>query len=179
MTQDRTMIDRLEEQTGRTLAQWKKVLAAAGLEKHGQMVSLLKNEHGVTHGYANLIVHEFRAGGTEADDDPVAVQYAGKESLRPVYDRILEAVEAFGNDVEVAPKKSYVSLRRSKQFALVQPSTKTRVDLGLKLSDAEPAGRLEAAGSWNAMVTHRVRLTRPAEVDETVVGWLRAAYDQA
>ncbi|MEQ9401111.1 MAG: DUF4287 domain-containing protein [Longimicrobiales bacterium] len=138
MAQDQTMIDRLEEQTGRTLPQWKKILAAAGLEKHGQMVSLLKKEHGVTHGYANLIVHEFRAAGAEADDDPVTSQYEGKESLRPIYDRILEAVEGFGSDVEV-----------------------------------------EAAGSWNAMVSHRVRLTQPAEVDETVVGWLRAAYDEA
>ena len=82
-----------------------------------------------------------------------------------------------GDDVELAPKKAYVSLRRSKQFAIVQPSTKTRLDLGLNLGAMPPAGRLEAAGSFNAMVTHRVRLQGADEIDEAVIGWLRAAYE--
>ena len=51
-----------------------------------------------------------------------------------------------GKDVEVAPKKAYVSLRRNKQFALIQPSTRTRVDLGLNLKGVEPEGRLEGRG---------------------------------
>ena len=75
--------------------------------------------------------------------------------------------------------KSYVSLRRSKQFALVQPSTRTRVDLGINLKGDDPAGRLEASGSFNAMVSHRVRLTEADEVDAEVTGWLREAYDRA
>lgn len=88
-------------------------------------------------------------------------------------------MRGFGSDVEFAPKKAYVSLRRSKQFALVQPSTKTRVDVGLKLRDAAPEGRLEASGSFNAMVSHRVRVESPAEVDAELIGWLRKAYDEA
>jgi hypothetical protein len=89
------------------------------------------------------------------------------------------AVGGFGSDVEIAPKKAYVSLRRSKQFGLVQPSTKTRVDIGLVLRDTEPAGRLEASGSFNAMVTHRVRVEDKASVDDELIAWLRKAYDAA
>ena len=85
----------------------------------------------------------------------------------------------FGNDIEIAPKKAYVSLRRNKQFALIQPSTKTRVDIGINLKGREPAGRLEASGSFNAMVSHRVRVAGVDEVDEELLGWLRAAYDAA
>ena len=92
----------------------------------------------------------------------------------------LEAVEgAFGGDVEVSPKKTYVSLRRSKQFALVQPTTKTRVDVGLCLKGEATGPRLEAAGSFNSMVSHRVRLEKPADVDAELVGWLRQAYERA
>ena len=72
-----------------------------------------------------------------------------------------------------------MSLRRKKQFAIAQPSTKDRFDLGLNLKGVAPAGRLEASGSFNAMVTHRVRLASPAEVDAEVLAWLRAAYDGA
>ena len=67
-------------------------------------------------------------------------------------------MQGFGGDVELAPKKGYVSLRRKKQFALLMPSTKDRFDIGLALKGEEPAGMLELAGSWNAMVSHRVRI---------------------
>lgn len=186
--QARTMIANLKNKTGRTIEQWMAVLEGREGEKHGQIVKHLKGDHGVTHGFANLIAHAFRDGGVEpaaagGGDVPtvdlVEAQYAGKESLRPIYDAILAHVEAFGDDLEVAPKKSYVSLRRSRQFALVQPSTKTRVDLGLRLDGVEPEGRLEVAGSWNSMVSHRVRLTDPDQVDADVRRWLEAAYRDA
>jgi hypothetical protein len=88
-------------------------------------------------------------------------------------------VRKFGADVELDPKKAYVSVRRNKQFALVQPSTKTRVDVGIQLKGAPPAGRLEASGSWNAMVSHRVRVESVAEVDAELIGWLKEAYAKA
>ena len=97
--------------------------------------------------------------------------------MRPIYDAVLAAVKKFGRDVEVSPKKAYVSLRRGKQFAIVQPSTATRVDVGIHLKGTEPAGRLEASGSFNAMVSHRVRISKTAEVDKELVGWLKRAYD--
>jgi predicted transport protein len=106
--------------------------------------------------------------------------FAGdKATLRPIFDALLGAVLGFGDDVERAPKKGYVSLRRKTQFATLHPSTKVRFDVGLKLKGVPPKGRLEAAGSWNGMVTHRVRLESPAAVDEELVGWLRQAYDRA
>ncbi len=49
----------------------------------------------------------------------------------------------------------------------------------LALKGEAPAGRLEASGSWNAMVSHRVRLGKVDEVDAELIGWLRAAYDRA
>lgn len=106
--------------------------------------------------------------------------FAGpKAAIRPVYDKVMSLVAKLGDDVEVAPKKGYVSLRRKKQFGLVQPSTKDRVDVGINLKGDAPAGRLEASGSWNAMVSHRVRIGSVAEVDAELEGWLRDAYGRA
>ncbi len=92
---------------------------------------------------------------------------------------MIASARSLGPDVEVAPKKLNVSLRRRRQFALVQPSTRTRLDLGLNLPGVAPAGRLEASGSFNAMVSHRVKLAGPDDLDGEVLGWLRAAYDAA
>ena len=179
-----TMIANLKEKTGKTLPQWLKITKASKLSKHGEIVKMLKAGHDVTHGFANLIAHETLNAGASAsgggDDDLVAQQYAGeKAALRPIYDAVVSAVTKFGKDVEVAPKKAYVSLRRNKQFALVQPSTKTRVDVGINLKGVEPTKRLEKSGSFNAMVSHRVRVSDKKEVDKELIGWLKKAYENA
>ncbi len=178
------MIANMKEKTGKTLAQWTALAKKSGEEKHGGLVKHLKTKHDLGHGYANLVAHKLlksdagskSAGGT----DLVAAQYAGpKADLKPVYDALIKAISAFGKDVEVSPKKTYVSLRRNKQFALIQPSTKTRVDLGVNLKDTPPKGRLEKSGSFNAMVSHRVRLEKPGDVDRDVKAWLKKAYQQS
>lgn len=158
------------------------MVKAEALEKHGQIVKFLKSDHGFTHGYANFVAHKtLKSSSLDADDDDmVAAQYAGpKTELRPIYERLVSLVQDFGEGAELAPKKSYVSLRHNKQFGLIQPSTKTRVDLGLVLKGKEPSGRLEPAGSFNSMVTHRVRLEDVNQVDAEVAAWLKEAFDAA
>ena len=176
-----TMIANLEAKTGKPLAAWVKLVQAAKPDKHGAMVAFLKSKHGLGHGYANLVAHSVLGGGAPSrGDDPVGEQYAGpKAALRPIYDAILAAVQKFGKDIEVSPKKAYVSLRRAKQFGIVQPSTPSRVDVGLNLKGVAPAGRLEVAGSFNAMVSHRVRLDSIKQIDKELIGWFKRAYDQA
>ncbi len=177
------MVENLKEKTGKSLDDWLKVARSCGHTKHGEIVKHLKEEHGLTHGYANLIVHKALASdaGSAADEaDLVEAQYVGaKAALRPIYEALLTLVRKFGKDVEVAPKKAYVSLRRNKQFAIFQPSTATRLDVGINLKGAPTTARLEASGSFNSMVSHRVRVASLQEVDAELAGWLRQAYDAA
>ena len=179
-----SMIAGLAEKTGRSLPEWTKAVRKTGALKHGEIVSWLKGQ-GVGHGYATLIAHKTLgtdavSRAAEGGEDLVAAQYAGKKAaLRPIYDQLIAKVGAFGADVEISPKNAYVSLRRSKQFALIQPSTATRVDVGLNMKGAPARGRLEASGSFNSMCTHRVRVEAAAQVDAELVGWLKQAYDSA
>lgn len=176
------MIEGLREKTGRSLDEWRALLAREPARKHGEIVAWLKSTHGVTHGFANLIAHKHLASDAGSADagDLLAAQYAGaKAALRPIYETLVAKLAAFGEDVELVPKKGYVSVRRKKQFALLQPSTATRFDVGIQLKGASPAGRLETSGSWNAMVSHRVRIEAVREVDAELLGWLRTAYDSA
>jgi predicted transport protein len=178
-----TMVRNLEEKTGKTMAQWVGLVRALGPLKHGEIVRCLKETHELGHGYANLVAHT--AAGLVGDEaraeaDLVSAQYAGdKAALRPMYDQLIAAASAMGTDVEVSPKKTYVSLRRSKQFALIQPTTRTRIDVGLNLKGVAPDGRLEASGSFNAMCTHRVRVESAQQIDKALIGWLKDAYNKA
>lgn len=176
------MIDNMLEKTGKPLNDWFTVLAASGLEKHGDMVKLLKGAHQVTHGFANTIVTLYRqqaAGGPSAEDDLVAAQYASRLLLRPIYEAVVTAAAQFGDDVAIAPKKTYVSLRRSRQFAIVKPSTKSRVDVGLNLKGVGENGRLSNDTAFGGMCSHCVAVTTVAEIDDELVGWLRQAYEMA
>ena len=175
-----TMLENLPDKTGKSLVEWHKILKKSSLEKRGQRVNLLKKDHGVTHGFANLIVIKFRESATQTGADVIAQQYsAGKADLRLTYDALVRAVKQFGKDVELVPKKAYVSLRREKQFGLIQPSTKTRVDVGLNLPGTKATKRLEKSGSFNAMVSHRVRLSNVQDVDDQLIEWLKMAYQNA
>jgi hypothetical protein len=176
------MIANMKEKTGKPIEDWLKIVGTAKLAKHGEIVKFLKSEHGVTHGYANMIAHQaLQQDAPDTGGDALVVaQYAGdRAGLKPIYEKLIAAAQKFGNDVEISPKKTYVSLRRSKQFGLIQPSTKTRLDVGINLKGEPPTGRLEASGSFNAMVSHRVRVAAESDVDGELVGWLKRAYDSA
>ena len=171
-----TMLANLPDKTGRPLEEWVGIVTAEGLEKHGQIVKFLKSEHGVTHGFASLIANR-ALHADEAEEDFVAAQYSGaKAGLKPIHDALVDYAKSLGGDVEIAPKKTSVSLRRKKQFALITPATRTRVDLGLALKGDEPAGRLE---TYNAMCSHRVRMESVDDIDDEVRGWMAEAYRRA
>ncbi len=171
-----TMIDNLPEKTGKSLSEWQTVVAASGAVKHGEIMKLLKGEHGVTHGFANLIAQKCIGNMDVSSEDLVANQYKGKEALKPIHDAIVAHVKTFGAELEIAPKKTSVSLRRKKQFALIQPSTKTRIDLGLNLKGEPAQGRLE---TMSGMCTHKIKLTDVETFDDEVRVWLKDAFDRA
>lgn len=173
-----TMIDNMPEKTGRSLSEWKSLLKKKSFSKHSEAVNFLKNEHQVTHGFANTIVTLSKEENS-TDDELVQNQYQGKEMLIPIYEKLLSTVKNFGKDVIITPKKASVSIIRKKQFALIQPASKTRIDLGLKIIDKALTDRLENSGPFGAMCTHRVKLTAVDQIDEELVIWLKEAYEKA
>lgn len=177
-----TMVDNLTKNTGKTLEQWIAMVQKKNFTKHGEAMKFLKEEHALTHGFANLIALKAKgsdAGSAENPDDLITKQYNGKEHFKPLYDKLLTEIQKFGKDIEVAPKNAYVSLRRKKQFVILQPATKTRFEIGINLKGQAPKGRLEAITQANAMCSHRINITDPKDLDRETVGWIKAAYDNA
>jgi hypothetical protein len=112
---------------------------------------------------------------TDAELDRI---YAGpKASLRPIHEHVMAAIAEFG-PFEIAPKKTYLSLRRKKQFATVGPATNTRVEVGLNMKGVPGTSRLEALPP-GGMCQYRVKLTAPTDVDAELVSWIRRAYDES
>ncbi len=166
----------VQERTGRPISEWLELVPAGTFTRQSEF---LVAEHGLSPSDARAVLHLGAYLSRPPDDELVAAQYAGaKEALRPIYEALRSAITALGDDIAVSPRKTYVSFDRARQFALVQASTRTRVDLGVRLDDATATGRLAAAGSFGSgNITHRVGLSAAEEVDAEVRAWLRAAYD--
>lgn len=176
-----TMIENLYKNTGKTLEQWIDIVKKLNFEKHGEIIKYLKEEYEFTHGFANLVAH--KANESDADsaanqDDLITKQYKGKEHFKPVYDKLIAEIRTFGNDIVIAPKNAYVSLRRKKQFAILNPATKTRFEIGINLKGQESQGKL-AAEKPNAMCSHKMNLADIKDLDQEVIGWIKTAYENA
>lgn len=172
----------LLEKTGKPLDHWVKIVKKTKLEKHGEMIKFLKTEHGFTHGFANFVAHAARKSAAvfQEDDDLLTTQYSkGKEHFLPIYEKLVKEIKKFGKDIEFIPKKANVSVKRKYQFVLIQPSTKTRMDIGLKLKGKDTGERLEGSGPFGAMCTHRVQVTDIKDIDKKLLGWIKEAYEKA
>ena len=177
----RSQLRNIEATYGRTIDDWIELIRASGLRRHGEIVAMLKADYGLSHGAANRValVALDALNPKAASDDPQGELYAnGKEGLLPIHARLMAIIEGLGPDIEVAPKKGYLSLRRRKQFAMIKPAAR-HVDLGLILPGVPVTRRLESAATFNALFTHRVRVGSIDEVDDELVGWLGDAYNLA
>ncbi len=179
-----TQLANIEKRSGKSLAELAAIVRASGLSKHGEIRDMLKREVGLGHGDANTLTHHVlkandpAAGANLSDDDVAAGLYVGaKAALRPIHDKLMAEINKFG-EFEIAPKKTYVSLRRKKQFAMIGPATATQVEVGLNVKDLTPTERLIELPP-KGMCNYKVRLSVVAEVDAALLQWLKQAFDSA
>ena len=185
-----TQLKNVQAKTGQTIGQLHAAVAATGLAKHGERRSWLMAQFELGYGDANMVANFIgkplpdlgtgapAAPPAGAEGDPLDAIYAGaKAPLRPLHDAVMAAVQALG-DFEAAPKKSYVSLRRKKQFAMVGPATKDALEIGLNAKDLPPHQRLKLQPP-GSMCQATTRISSVAEIDTALKGWLKRAYDAA
>lgn len=181
-----TQLTNIQAKTGQTLDQLRIVLQQSGLTKHGEIRAMFQRDLGLGYGDANMLTRALLAmdaeGTTDAEaaapDNPANSLYTGaKAALRPIHDRLMAEIEQLGV-FEIAPKKSYLSLRRKKQFAMVGPATNTRVEVGLNMKGVAATARLIEMPS-GGMCQYKVNLTNAADVDAELLAWIKRAYESA
>ncbi len=178
-------LDNIKAKTGKTPKDFQALAKKKGLTQHGELMTWLKTEFGLGHGHANAITHIIKGQigpeKTASGDDPVAAHFSGGKAVwRKPYEALAVKLGKFGKDVEIAPNRTYINLVRGiKKFGIIQVSAVDRLDIGIKLKGVAPTERFEASGSWNAMVTHRVRITDAKQIDKDVLAWLKRAYEAA
>ncbi len=180
-----TQLRNIQGKTGKTIAELHAAVAASGLAKVGERRSWLMENFRLGYGDANAVALCFgkavpALGGAPAaaEGDPLDTLYTGaKAGLRPLHEAVMQVIEGFGA-FEQAPKKSYVSLRRKKQFAMLGPATKDSVEIGFNAKDLPAHTRLKLQPP-GGMCQATTRISSLADVDKQLAGWLRQAFDAA
>lgn len=169
----------LKERTGEDMTTWNERIQNEQLTDEQHLRDWLAQQ-GVN-GYAQSLLVMERFGYPDfflaSGDELINGQYADRPQLRPIFDAIIEVVVGLG-EVIIQARKTYVSLVTPRRtFARVQPTTKKRVDLGLRLEDQKPGGRLLPSKLHETMRL-QISLGSADEVDSEVLEWLQRAYDQ-
>lgn len=178
-----TQMANIVKRTGKSLPELTAIVKGSGLSRHGELVGMLKSTLGMGHGDANTLVHVVRGADEqrappESPDQVLDGLYTGaKAALRPIHDKLLAAVRDFGA-FEQAPKKTYVSYRRKRQFAMIGPATNTRVEVGLNAKGLAANDRLQEMPAGR-MCNYTVKLTNADEVDAELIAWIKAAFEAA
>lgn len=170
----------LERQTGDGVDEWNKKIAAAAPAEEPALREWLNERH-VT-GYPQMLLVWETFGYPDfllaSADTLVEAQFADRPGLRPILDAVIAAASDLG-EVTIQARRTYVSLLTPRRtFAIVQPTTRKRIDLGLRLGDVPADGRLvEAKNLGNDAITHRIGLEAVEDLDTRALDWLRRAYD--
>lgn len=181
-----TQLRNIESETGMGLPELRKVINESGLTKHSEIRDMLREKYELGYGDANSLVHFAKASDGQSAaqasgasiDDLVSELYSGKKSdLLPVHKEVMSRIGKFG-EFETVPKKGYFSLRRKKQFAMIGPGTKGRLEIGLNMKRVEGTSRLEALPP-GGMCQYRVFLSQVSNVDNELVEWIKFAYESA
>jgi hypothetical protein len=174
-----TVTANCEANTGRPLTQWVAAAKKACL-KDAKAARAWAKEQGLSTVYQTAVT-DLVFPEKEDDEALVEAQYAGaKAQLRPIYEAVVDAARALGDDVEVMPRKSQVTLSRKTSFAIVRSPARDRVEVLLKLHGERGTPRLVANAKAGASdPSHAVALRAIAEVDKEFVRWLRKAYERA
>ena len=175
--------DSMKERTGKTLEEWVEVVKVSGIDPLDQksVRNWLKSEHGILQNSQWAIADAAaRAAGwvRPSVEGYIDAQYQGEKAvLRPIFDALREIMEGLGEDVAVEGRGGYTPFVRKRQFAAVQASTKTRVDLGLRFKEA-PESALLSTSSLPGQSTNKVGLSSVEDITDELVGLIRLAYEQ-
>lgn len=179
-----TQLNNIQQKTGKTIGEIQNEIQSSGLQKHGELRKMLMERYNLGFGDATMLVHfaQQTDGQTAAEaaqatpEEILAGIYTGsKTGLLPLHVLVMAKIDQMGN-YTVAPKKGYLSLRRKRQFAMIGPGTKGRLEIGLNMKNMQGSHRLieQPAGG---MCQYKIFLTSVQDVDDELLGYIKSAFD--
>ncbi len=181
-----TQITNIQSKTGKSLEEIRAMIQSSGLSRHSELRQMFIDQFGLGFGDATMLVHfaldsdgqsAAQAAGATTEEILSGIYSGTKAPLRPLHEKVMEQIAKFG-EFTIAPKKNYLSLRRKRQFAMLGPGTKGRLEIGLNMKNIPSTDRL-LAEMPGGMCQYKVFLAAEQEIDDELINYLKTAYDTA
>ena len=178
-----TQLTNIQKKTGKTIDEIRIIILESGLQKHAELRQMFIDRFGLGYGDATMLVHfaqqsdgQTAAEAAEATPEEIldGIYTGTKASLRPLHDAVMKEISRLG-EFSIAPKKGYLSLRRKRQFAMIGPGSKNRLEVGLNMKGIPPTERLLELPA-GGMCQYKLFLSSESEIDEELRGYLKTAY---
>lgn len=178
-----TQLANIQSKTGKTLDQLRAIISESGMTKHAEIRQMLIYKFGLGFGDATQLVHfaqnsdgqsAAEAAGLSMEQILTEIYSDSKQSLKPFHEKLIAEMNKFG-EYTATPKKGYVSYRQKRQFAMIGPGTKGRLEIGLNMKDIEGTDRLLLQTN-NLMCQYKVFISNSDEIDAELLNWLHTAY---
>ena len=174
-----SIIGLLDRRTGHDLAWWNDQIAAVGPADEAALRAWLADRDVAGYPQMLLVMETFGYPGfmLASADELTEGQYADRPALRPILDAVLAAAASLG-EVDVQARKTYTTLLTPRRtFAAVRPTTRIRVDLGLRIDGLGPGGRLlDGSTTAGGGINLRIPLSSVDDLDDEAIGLLTTAY---
>lgn len=178
-----TQLKNIQDKTGKSMEELSTLIHASGLQKHGEIRQMLIDRFHLGFGDATMLVHfalqtdgQSAAEASQASMEEILSEiYSGpKVSLRPLHNLVMEKIHPLG-EFSIAPKKGYLSLRRKRQFAMIGPGSKGRLEIGLNMKGVPPSDRLQEQAP-GGMCQYKTYISSSSEVDDVLLGYIKVAF---
>ncbi len=174
-----SVLEGLERETGRNLAEWVTLARACPETAHRKRLAWMKARHGLGQNRASMVLNAaFPPDSGWSKPDELGDALWADPAARAIHEAVRRLALALP-DVVAGQRKGFTAYSRRLQFCALRP-VKQAVRLGLAIApDAD--GLLEAAKKegWSERLHSVAVLASPEYVNERVAGWLRAAWERS
>ena len=179
---EKEFIDNLKASTKKDLDGWLAEIRSLGITKRNDIINSLKTDYGFGHMNASLLTGIYFNGGKPvygSTDALLENQFAKAESMREIYDAVVDLVKQSFPGVTVLPKKTYVSILEKREFAAINIKPK-ELRIGFDLGDRAFDQRVTKSKLSGPMprISHMVVVTNKESLDEDMITLLRESHSR-
>lgn len=180
---EQEFIQTAKEKTGKTLEEWLPVVKKSGFAKQMEITNWLKAEHKLNHLQASLLAGLYLNNGKPVYQNETSLldnQFTKCEEMRPLYNAVSEKIMKAFPDAQLIPKKTYLSLTATREFAAINIKPK-EIRLGIDLGDIAFTETLQKSKLSGPMprISHMIILTDINQFDKNAHEYLQLSYNRS
>lgn len=171
------IIRNMKAKTGRSIEGWIDVVSSTNLREKKEVMEFLKKEQGLGHFQAQKVFEHFLGSDDYANPNAFVDQLFSSKQTRELYEFAKSKILEIDKGINVQPCQTYIPFYGKNQFALLAPSGKDALVLGLHLPDEGTSSEFTAPCKLGSKrINRQIILSITSDLSASVLAAIRSAY---